>query len=86
VHDDAYWLRVWGARGLLWAWDEAAAGDVRRELDDDSWRVREMALKVIARQRLGECVSAVADARSDPVPRVRKAADRALTVLTTSGA
>ena len=24
VHDDTYWLQVWGARGLLWVWDDAA--------------------------------------------------------------
>ena len=86
AHDDTYWLRVWGTRGLLWIWDDAATAEVRLALTDDAWRVREMALKVIARQRLGELVTAAADARTDPVPRVRHAADRALTLLTASGA
>lgn len=85
-HDDTYWLRVWGTRGLLWNWDDAATAEVRLALTDDAWRVREMALKVIARQRLGELVTAVADARTDPVPRVRHAADRALTLLTATHA
>lgn len=84
-HDDTYWLRVWGARGLLWAWDDGAAGEIRLALDDDAWRVREMALKVIARHRLGGLLPDVADAQNDAVPRVRQAAVRALTVLTLSG-
>jgi hypothetical protein len=86
VHDDKYWLRVWGARGLLWVWDDAATPEVLLALGDDAWRVREMALKVIARQRVGDLVSEVAAARNDPVARVRQAADRALTLLTASGA
>ena len=84
--EDAYWLRVWGARGLLWAWDDEAVPEVRLALADESWRVREMALKVIARQRMGELVTEVAGARVDPVPRVRQAAERALTLLTASDA
>jgi hypothetical protein len=86
AHDDSYWLRVWGARGLLWVWDDAATAEVHRALADDAWRVREMALKVIARQRLGDLVTEVANARNDPAPRVRRAADRAVTLLTASGA
>ncbi|MFZ0323105.1 MAG: hypothetical protein WAN48_03115 [Actinomycetes bacterium] len=86
VHDDTYWLRVWGARGLLWVWDDAATPEVRLALRDDAWRVREMGLKVIARQRMGDLATEVAKARDDPVPRVRQAADRALTLLTASGA
>ena len=86
VHDDTYWLRVWGTRGLLWAWDDAATPEVRLALRDTAWRVREMGLKVIARQRIGDLVADVAVARDDPVPRVRQAANRTLTLLTASGA
>lgn len=86
VHSDTYWLRVWGARGLLWVWEDTATGEVRLALTDEAWRVREMALKVIARHRVGELVNDVADARDDPVPRVRKAANRTLLVLTVSDA
>ena len=85
-HRDTYWLRVWGVRGLLWAWDDDATAEIRLALSDDSWRVREMALKVIARHRVGDLVTEVASARRDPVPRVVVAADRALTVLTSSRA
>lgn len=86
VHEDTYWLRVWGARGLLWVWDDGATGDVGLALADDAWRVREMALKVIARHRLGDLIADVASAQNDPVPRVRQAAGRTLTVLTASSA
>ena len=84
-HDDTYWLRVWGARGLLWAWDAAAIPEVVLAVGDESWRVQEMGLKVIARHLIGDLVTEVAAARRDPVPRVRQAADRALEALTRSG-
>jgi hypothetical protein len=74
----AYWLRVWATRGLLWAWDDVAVGSVGVALSDDAWRVREMALKVVARHRLEDTLLKVADLQDDPVPRVRAAASRAL--------
>ena len=90
ARDDTYWLRVWGARGLLWAMDEsadgAAARAVRRALGDEHWRVREMALKVVARHEIGDAMPAVVELREDPVPRVRTAAVRTVTVLTAAGA
>lgn len=49
-HGDSYWLRVWGARGLLWAWDDLAGDAIDVALRDEAWRVREMALKVVARR------------------------------------
>src|SRR3954454_11286272 len=73
-----YWLRVWAARGLLWAWDDAAYQAVEAALRDDAWRVREMALKVVARHELEDALSAVVDVQEDPVARVRSAASRAL--------
>jgi len=85
VHDDTYWLQVWGARGLLWVWDDAARPEVVLAIRDPAWRVREMGLKVVARHLIGDLVTEVAAARNDPVLRVRQAADRALTVLTASG-
>jgi hypothetical protein len=84
--DKQYWLRVWAARGLLWAWDDVALGSVTTALGDDAWRVREMACKVIARHRLGDALPVVADAREDPVARVRIAASRAVVLLTQAGA
>ena len=48
-----YWRRVWGARGLLYAWADEAEGAVVAALDDERWRVREMAAKVVAKRRIG---------------------------------
>lgn len=86
VSDDApgpsYWLRVWAARGLLWAWDDVALDAVLTALDDEAWRVREMALKIVARHRLEDALAEVAGLQDDPVPRVRAAASRALVRIT----
>lgn len=84
--DQRYWLRVWAARGLLWAWDDSGLDGVRMALGDSAWRVREMAAKVVARHLLGDLLPAVAELQDDPIPRVRAAATRAVTVLTSAGA
>src|SRR5439155_15827007 len=84
-HHDTYWFRVWALRGLLWSWDPRASGSVREALRDESWRVREMAAKVVARHLVGEATAAIAALRDDPVPRVRQAAERALVRLTEAG-
>ena len=81
-----YWRRVWGARGLLYAWDDQAGNAVIAALADEHWRVREMAAKVIARRRIGAALEPVALLRDDPVPRVRAAAARATVLLTAAGA
>jgi hypothetical protein len=78
---NAYWLRVWGARGLLWNWDPRAVDALRVALGDDAWRVREMAAKVIARHLVDDLQPTVAELVDDPVPRVRAAATRALALL-----
>jgi hypothetical protein len=80
-----YWPRVWAARGLLHAWDDRATSAIIQATTDDAWRVREMAAKVIARHRIGNALTAVAELRDDQVPRVRAAADRAVVLLTASG-
>jgi HEAT repeat protein len=81
-----YWPRVWAARGLLYAWDDKATRVVIHATEDESWRVREMAAKVVARHRLGAALDAVARLRDDPVTRVRAAAERALISVTGAGA
>ena len=81
-----YWRRVWGARGLLYAFDEEATEAIIAALGDGHWRVREMAAKVIARHTIGAALAAVAELRDDPVPRVRSAAGRAVVVLTAAQA
>lgn len=81
-HADTYWLRVWGARGLLWAWHPSATEAIRAALTDEAWRVREMAAKVVARHLLDDALDDVAVLLADPVPRVRAAGARALMRLT----
>jgi hypothetical protein len=84
--DQRYWLRVWAARGLLWAWDDSGLDGVRMALRDPAWRVREMAAKVVARHLVGDLFPDVAELQGDLVPRVRAAATRAVAVLTGAGA
>jgi hypothetical protein len=81
----AYWLRVWGARGLLWAGPGDDTVALRDALRDDHWRVREMACKVVARHRVGDLLEFVADLETDPVKRVRTAASRAAVNIVESG-
>ncbi len=81
-----YWPRVWAARGLLHEWADAATPAIIAATTDDAWRVREMAAKVIARHKVGDALEAVVALRGDAVPRVRAAADRAVMILSASGA
>jgi hypothetical protein len=90
IHDsprqrNQYWRRVWGARGLLYAWMPEAAHAVIAALSDEHWRVREMAAKVIAQRKIGDALPEVTTLREDPVPRVRAAASRAVVMLTAAG-
>lgn len=62
----------------MYAWDESAMTAVVDALEDEHWRPREMALKVIAKRLVDGDVDAVAGLSDDPVPRVRAAARRAL--------
>jgi hypothetical protein len=77
-----YWRRVWGARGLLYAWSDEAEDAVVAATADEHWRVREMAAKVVAKRRIGAALDPVTALRSDPVARVRAAAERATVLLT----
>lgn len=76
-----YWLRVWALRGLLWHWDERATTATLDALEDPAWRVREMACRVIARHRVDPALERLLHLRSDGVPRVRVAAERAVARL-----
>lgn len=73
-----YWVRTWALRGLLYAWHPAAAPAVVTALDDEAWRVREMAAKVARLRELGEAADALARLTTDETERVRVAAARAL--------
>lgn len=76
-HEDMYWFRVWALRGLLWVWHESASSAVIAALDDDHWRVREMAAKVAGRHGVDDGLPALARLREDPNMRVRRAAESA---------
>jgi HEAT repeat protein len=81
-----YWSRVWAARGLLHVWADHATPAIIAATGDESWRVREMAAKVIARHQVGDALAAVAALTADPVPRVAAAADRAVMILSAARA
>ena len=76
-----YFPRVWAARALLYAWDESAAPAVVAALRDPAWRVREMAARVVRKRRIGAAQAALESLASDPMARVRVAAERALDAL-----
>ena len=78
---NAYWVRVWGARGLLHCYQPVAARDVVSALGDEHWRVREMAAKVVATWEVGEAADGLVPLLDDEVPRVRAAAARGLGVV-----
>ena len=75
-----YWTRTWGARGLLHVGPPAHPSIVLHALADDSWRVREMSLKVIRRHGLDDPHGAVDRLVRDPAARVRVQAWMALGV------
>jgi HEAT repeat protein len=77
-----YWVRTWGARGLLYVWDDTAAPAVVAGLDDEHWRPAEMCLKVSTRRELGEAGPRAAElAVEGELPRVRVQALRSLGIV-----
>lgn len=78
---EAYWLRVWPLRAMLYAWHPSGASIVVAGLADEHWRVREMAGKVAALRELGATAEACAALLGDPVPRVRAVAARVIAVV-----
>ncbi len=78
-----YWLRTWGARGLLHVWDEQddrATEAVVAGLADPHWRPAEMCLKVVAAHDVAGAGDGAAALAGHDLPRVRAAALRALAV------
>jgi HEAT repeat protein len=73
-----FWLRTWGARGLLYVWEDSAAGAVVAGLDDPHWRPAEMCLKVSTRRELGAGGPAAVRLSVHELPRVRAQALRTL--------
>jgi hypothetical protein len=75
-----YWVRSWGARGLLHVWDEVATDAVVRGLGDEHWRPAEMCLKVAAKHDVAGTGDGAAALASHQLARVRTQAMRALAV------
>lgn len=73
---EGYWPRVWALRALLYAWEQRASPAVTASLNDESWRVREMALKVMHRHHVPVTRARRAILARDPVTRVRDALER----------
>lgn len=76
-----YWVRTWGARGLLYCWDDAATDAVVTGLSDEHYRPAEMCLKVAARYDVAGAGPGALALTSHGLPRVRAAAARALAVV-----
>jgi hypothetical protein len=76
-----YWVRTWGARGLLHVWDDSATSAVVAGLADEHWRPAEMCLKVTARHDVAGAGDAAALLLGHELPRVRAQALRALAVV-----
>lgn len=70
VGSPSYWARTWGARGLLHVGPPVRPEIVFAALVDESWRVREMALKVIRRHALDDPDGLVDRLVQDPAQRV----------------
>jgi hypothetical protein len=80
-----YWPRVWAMRGLLYAWNDSATAVVLAGASDESWRVREMSARVVARHQLSDAIEEMVGLRDDENARVREAAERALVRLAEFG-
>ncbi len=78
-HD--YWVRTWGARGLLHVWDDSATDAIVAGLGDDHYRPAEMCLKVTARHQVAGTGDAAAALAGHELPRVRSQAMRALAAV-----
>jgi hypothetical protein len=73
-----YWVRTWGARGLLHCWDDRATHAVVAGLGDEHYRPAEMCLKVAAKHDVAGAGPGAAALTGHELPRVRAAAVRTL--------
>ncbi|ROQ06734.1 hypothetical protein EDF54_1703 [Rathayibacter sp. PhB93] len=79
-----YWPELWGARALLYVWDDTAADAVLAGLANPAWRVREMCARVCAERVLGG-QKKLARLTTDEHARVRAAGARALVAAAVAG-
>ena len=73
-----YWVRTWGARGLLYLWHDSATEPVIDGLTDEHWRPAEMCLNVATRREVGGAGDRAASLARHELPRVRAQALRTL--------
>ncbi len=76
-----YWVRTWGARGLLHCWGDAATRPVVAGLADEHYRPAEMCLKVSTQHEVAGAGPGAALLTRHALPRVRANAVRALGVV-----
>jgi hypothetical protein len=76
-----YWVRTWGARGLLHCWHDSATAAVVAGLDDEHYRPAEMCLKVSAKHDVAGSGPGAARRTRHELPRVRATAVRTLGVV-----
>ena len=76
-----YWVRTWGARGLLHCWHDAASDAVVTGLSDAHHRPAEMCLKVAAKHDVAGAGPGAAVLARHELPRVRANAVRTLGVV-----
>ena len=76
-----YWVRTWGARGLLHCWHDSATAPVVIGLDDEHYRPAEMCLKVSAKHDVAGSGPGAARLTRHELPRVRANAVRTLGVV-----
>jgi hypothetical protein len=76
-----YWVRTWGARGLLHCWADSATDAVVAGLGDDHYRPAEMCLKVSAKHDVAGAGAGAAALVAHELPRVRGNAVRTLGVV-----
>jgi hypothetical protein len=76
-----YWVRTWGARGLLHCWHDSATDAVVTGLGDEHYRPAEMCLKVSATHDVAGSGPGAAALTRHELPRVRSAALRTLGVV-----
>ncbi len=76
-----FWVRSWGARGLLHVWHDSASSAIVAGLADEHYRPAEMCLKVVARHDVAGAGDGAALLAEHDLPRVRAQAMRALAVV-----
>jgi hypothetical protein len=76
-----YWVRTWGARGLLYCWSDRATDAVVAGLGDEHYRPAEMCLKVSAKHDVAGAGQGAAALTTHELARVRANAVRTLGVV-----